>query len=59
MSTAFEPLSFEPGYRRVASAIAGRILDRSLRELLSLTPRELLQQRYEKFRRVGEFAGDV
>ncbi len=32
MSTAFEPLSFEPGYRRVASAIAGRILDRSLRD---------------------------
>jgi GntR family transcriptional repressor for pyruvate dehydrogenase complex len=32
MSTAFEPLAFEPGYRRVASAIAARILDRTLRD---------------------------
>ena len=31
MSSAFEPLPFEPGYRRVASAIAARILDRTLR----------------------------
>jgi acetyl-CoA carboxylase carboxyl transferase subunit alpha len=39
-----------------ASAVSvGRALDRSLRELLSLTPRELLQQRYEKFRRMGLF----
>ncbi len=30
--TRFEPLPFEPGYRRVAAAIAARILDRSLRE---------------------------
>jgi len=32
MSTAFEPLAFEPGYRRVASAIAARIFDRTLRD---------------------------
>ncbi len=32
MSATFEPLPFEPGYRRVASAIAARILDRSLRD---------------------------
>lgn len=32
MSATFAPLSFEPGYRRVASAIAARILDRSLRD---------------------------
>jgi len=32
MSTAFAPLPFEPGYRRVASAIAARILDRTLRD---------------------------
>ena len=32
MNTAFEPLHFEPGYRRVASAIAARILDRTLRD---------------------------
>ena len=38
-----------------SAASVGRALDRSLRELLSLTPRELLQQRYEKFRRMGLF----
>ena len=32
MSVAFAPLSFEPGYRRVASAIAARILDRTLKD---------------------------
>ncbi len=31
MSSSFGPLPFEPGYRRVASAIAARILDRTLR----------------------------
>jgi DNA-binding FadR family transcriptional regulator len=30
VSSNFEPLPFEPGYRRVASAIAARILDRTL-----------------------------
>jgi acetyl-CoA carboxylase carboxyl transferase subunit alpha len=38
-----------------SAAAVGRALDRSLRELLSLTPRDLLQQRYEKFRRMGLF----
>jgi len=38
-----------------AAASVGRVLDRSLRELLSLTSRELLQQRYVKFRRMGLF----
>jgi len=32
VSTHFDPLRFEPGYRRVASAIAARILDRTLRD---------------------------
>lgn len=32
MTATFGPLPFEPGYRRVASAITARILDRSLRE---------------------------
>jgi DNA-binding FadR family transcriptional regulator len=32
MSAPFDPLRFEPGYRRVASAIAARILDRTLRD---------------------------
>ena len=32
MKTVFEPLPFEPGYRRVAGAIAARILDRTLRD---------------------------
>ncbi len=31
MTAPVAPLAFEPGYRRVASAIAARILDRSLR----------------------------
>ncbi|MDE2306544.1 MAG: FadR family transcriptional regulator [Gammaproteobacteria bacterium] len=31
MSTTFEPLDFAPGYRRVASEIAARILDRRLK----------------------------
>jgi DNA-binding FadR family transcriptional regulator len=32
MNANFGPLPFEPGYRRVASAIAARILDRTLRD---------------------------
>lgn len=32
MNIAFEPLSFEPGYRRIASAISARILDRTLKD---------------------------
>jgi DNA-binding FadR family transcriptional regulator len=32
VSATFAPLPFEPGYRRVASAIAARILDRTLRD---------------------------
>lgn len=38
-----------------SAAFVDRSLDRSLRELLSLTPKELLQKRYEKFRRMGLF----
>jgi DNA-binding FadR family transcriptional regulator len=36
--TDFEPLRFEPGYRRVATAIAARILNRTLREGDPLPP---------------------
>lgn len=32
MSELFRPLPFEPGYRRVASAISARILDRTLKD---------------------------
>jgi len=32
-----------------------RVLDRCLRDLLALDPATLLQQRYEKFRRMGQF----
>ncbi|HXQ64608.1 MAG TPA: GntR family transcriptional regulator [Steroidobacteraceae bacterium] len=32
MSATFGPLPFEPGYRRIASAIAARILDRTLKD---------------------------
>jgi GntR family transcriptional repressor for pyruvate dehydrogenase complex len=37
-SISFEPLPFEPNYRRVASAIEARILDRSLRDGDALPP---------------------
>jgi acetyl-CoA carboxylase carboxyl transferase subunit alpha len=32
-----------------------QVLDRSLRDLLALTPADLLARRYEKFRRMGQF----
>jgi len=32
MNPTFGPLPFEPGYRRIASAIAARILDRTLKD---------------------------
>ena len=42
---SFEPSPFEPGYRRVASAIAARILNRTLREGDALPPEyELAEQ---------------
>jgi acetyl-CoA carboxylase alpha subunit len=34
------------------------VVARNLRELAQLPKEELLARRYEKFRRVGEFAGD-
>ena len=44
-----------------AAAIANlrTAISRQLDELTKLPHDELLAQRYEKFRRVGEFAGDV
>ncbi len=38
-----------------SAAFLDRVLDRSLRELLPLTPAELLESRYVKFRRMGLF----
>ena len=38
-----------------AAALLDRVLDRSLRALLTLPPRELLERRYLKFRRMGLF----
>jgi acetyl-CoA carboxylase carboxyl transferase subunit alpha len=38
-----------------AAALLDRVLDRSLRELSRITPAELLERRYEKFRRMGQF----
>jgi acetyl-CoA carboxylase alpha subunit len=35
------------------------VVTRHLAELKDIPTRELLEQRYKKFRRVGEFAGDV
>jgi acetyl-CoA carboxylase carboxyl transferase subunit alpha len=38
-----------------AAALLDRVLDRSLRSLLSVSPAELLERRYLKFRRMGLF----
>jgi acetyl-CoA carboxylase carboxyl transferase subunit alpha len=38
-----------------AALLLGRVLDRSLRELSRLTTSHLLNRRYEKFRRMGQF----
>jgi acetyl-CoA carboxylase carboxyl transferase subunit alpha len=38
-----------------AAALLDRVLDRSLRELSRIAPAELVEQRYEKFRRMGHF----
>jgi DNA-binding GntR family transcriptional regulator len=37
-AAAFAPLAFEPNYRRVASAIEQRILDRTLQDGDALPP---------------------
>lgn len=44
--TQFEPLRFEPGYRRVATAIATRILDRTLRAGDPLPPESELAEQF-------------
>lgn len=44
--TEFEPIRFEPGYRRVATAIAARILDRTLREGDPLPPESALAEQF-------------
>jgi acetyl-CoA carboxylase carboxyl transferase subunit alpha len=38
-----------------SAALLDRVLDRSLRDLLALTPSALLEARYKKFRRMGQF----
>jgi acetyl-CoA carboxylase carboxyl transferase subunit alpha len=38
-----------------SAAFLDAVLDRSLRDLLALTPSALLEHRYEKFRRMGQF----
>jgi acetyl-CoA carboxylase carboxyl transferase subunit alpha len=38
-----------------SAALLDPVLDRSLRDLLALAPSVLLDQRYEKFRRMGQF----
>ena len=38
-----------------SAALLDPVLDRSLRDLLALAPSTLLDQRYEKFRRMGQF----
>jgi acetyl-CoA carboxylase carboxyl transferase subunit alpha len=41
--------------QEASAALLDPVLDRSLRDLLALAPRELLKRRYEKFRRMGQF----
>jgi acetyl-CoA carboxylase carboxyl transferase subunit alpha len=38
-----------------SAALLDKVLDRSLRDLLGLSPSKLLDRRYEKFRRMGQF----
>jgi acetyl-CoA carboxylase carboxyl transferase subunit alpha len=38
-----------------SASLLGRVLDRSLRELSRIPTNELLERRYEKFRRMGQF----
>jgi len=38
-----------------SAALLDPVLDRSLRDLLAVSPSVLLEQRYEKFRRMGQF----
>jgi acetyl-CoA carboxylase carboxyl transferase subunit alpha len=38
-----------------SAALLDKVLDRSLRNLLALSPTELLERRYEKFRNMGQF----
>jgi acetyl-CoA carboxylase carboxyl transferase subunit alpha len=38
-----------------SAALLDKVLDRSIRDLLALSPSDLLDRRYEKFRRMGQF----
>ena len=38
-----------------SAALLDPVLDRSVRDLLALAPSALLESRYEKFRRMGQF----
>ena len=38
-----------------SAALLDKVLDRSLRELLTVSPSELLDRRYQKFRNMGQF----
>jgi acetyl-CoA carboxylase alpha subunit len=38
-----------------SAALLDVVLDRSLRDLLALNPARLLEERYGKFRRMGQF----
>jgi acetyl-CoA carboxylase carboxyl transferase subunit alpha len=38
-----------------SAALLDKVLDRSLRELVTVSPSELLERRYQKFRNMGQF----
>ncbi len=46
MTPEFEQIQIEPAYRKVAAAIGGRILDRSLREGDRLPPETELARQF-------------
>jgi acetyl-CoA carboxylase carboxyl transferase subunit alpha len=54
-----EPLGGAHHNQDVTAANLKRAVLKHLRELAEIPTEELLAQRYEKFRRVGEFAGDT
>jgi len=39
----------------VQAKTVGDVLERQLSELLALTPAEIVSQRYDRFRRLGQF----
>jgi acetyl-CoA carboxylase carboxyl transferase subunit alpha len=54
-----EPLGGAHQDHNAAIANLRKAVTKQLTELSKLSPEQLLAERYKKFRRVGEFAGDA